>query len=78
MVMVVACALIFGNRQENMVCTMDPTHHNSYDDSDFHDLIESPLMSTNISFLDDKGKVIHFCPYSSTDFCSLWCFNLNE
>ncbi len=64
----IVCASIFGNRQENVVHTMDPTHPNSYDDNDFHNLMESPLTSTIISFLDDKGEVIHFCQYSSADF----------
>ncbi len=68
MAMDVVRASIFGNRQENVVHTMDPTHPNSYNDSDFHDLMESPLTSTIISFFDDKGDVIRCCPYSSTDF----------
>ncbi len=67
MAMDVVRAMIFGNRQENVVCTMDPTHPNTYDDNDFHDLMESPLTSTITSFLDDKGEVIHLYPYSSTD-----------
>ncbi len=67
-VMDVVRASIFGNRQEKVVHTMDPAHPNSYDNSDSHDLTESPLTSTVISFLDDKGDVIRFCPYSSTDF----------
>ncbi len=59
---------IFGDKQKNVICTFDPTCPNSFADSNYHDLMESPITSVIISFIDDKGELIRLTPYSDNDF----------
>ena len=61
---------IFGNTFKPVVCTVPKPGMVSIENEPeiYHDLIQSPVTSVTISFLDQSGKIIDFFPQSPNDF----------
>jgi len=65
---------LFGASFEPIVKTVNPGGNDMGTSAVFHDLIQSPLTNCIVSFLDEKGELIHFCPTYEDDF--LWALEL--
>ena len=60
---------IFGKSFKPIICTITKSGLVCEENSQFYyDLIQNPVTNMTISFLDEQGNVLDFCPQASDDF----------
>ena len=64
----IAKPIMFGNTFKPIIGTITGMQYTDGESEFYHDLIQSPVSSISITFLDQTGRVIDFYPQSSNDF----------
>ena len=60
---------IFGKTFKPIICTVTKTGLVCEENSQFYyDLIQCPVTNMTITFLDEKGNILDFCPQGTDDF----------